>query len=144
MFLADTAHNWSQNVSPVYNLAVPFRKPCTGIATNHSIGPATLLTNVHLPLWDVALGHEKCSSEGQMLLTGFQVACFDDTVFFCFSFLLLMDYIGINLATMNSCINPIALYFVSKKFKNCFQVRLFYKTGSTKGYQLSVSHTQQA
>lgn len=37
------------------------------------------------------------------------------------SFLLLMDYIGINLATMNSCINPIALYFVSKKFKNCFQ-----------------------
>uniref|UniRef100_A0A2K6KMN3 Endothelin-1 receptor n=1 Tax=Rhinopithecus bieti TaxID=61621 RepID=A0A2K6KMN3_RHIBE len=36
------------------------------------------------------------------------------------SFLLLMDYIGINLATMNSCINPIALYFVSKKFK-CFQ-----------------------
>ncbi|GAB5570463.1 endothelin-1 receptor [Prionailurus iriomotensis] len=38
------------------------------------------------------------------------------------SFLLLMDYIGINLATMNSCINPIALYFVSKKFKNCFQI----------------------
>ncbi|KAM8968900.1 endothelin-1 receptor [Sarcophilus harrisii] len=37
------------------------------------------------------------------------------------SFLLLMDYISINLATMNSCINPIALYFVSKKFKNCFQ-----------------------
>ncbi|XP_074849326.1 endothelin-1 receptor isoform X2 [Carettochelys insculpta] len=37
------------------------------------------------------------------------------------SFLLLLDFIGINLATMNSCINPIALYFVSKKFKNCFQ-----------------------
>ncbi|XP_012582412.1 PREDICTED: endothelin-1 receptor isoform X2 [Condylura cristata] len=37
------------------------------------------------------------------------------------SFLLLLDYISINLATMNSCINPIALYFVSKKFKNCFQ-----------------------
>ena len=35
-----------------------------------------------------------------------------------------MDYIGINLATMNSCINPIALYFVSKKFKNCFQVSI--------------------
>ncbi|EMP39661.1 endothelin-1 receptor [Chelonia mydas] len=38
-----------------------------------------------------------------------------------FSFLLPLDYISINLATMNSCINPIALYFVSKKFKNCFQ-----------------------
>ncbi|RMC13678.1 hypothetical protein DUI87_08756 [Hirundo rustica rustica] len=38
------------------------------------------------------------------------------------SFLLPLDYISINLATMNSCINPIALYFVSKKFKNCFQV----------------------
>ncbi|KAJ6668770.1 hypothetical protein lerEdw1_012254 [Lerista edwardsae] len=36
-------------------------------------------------------------------------------------FFLLLDYIGINLATINSCINPIALYFVSKKFKNCFQ-----------------------
>ncbi|XP_043918179.1 endothelin-1 receptor [Protopterus annectens] len=37
------------------------------------------------------------------------------------SFLLLLDYISLNLATINSCINPIALYFVSKKFKNCFQ-----------------------
>ncbi|XP_068596271.1 endothelin receptor type B-like [Brachionichthys hirsutus] len=37
------------------------------------------------------------------------------------SFLLVMDYIGINMASLNSCINPIALYFVSKKFKNCFQ-----------------------
>lgn len=35
--------------------------------------------------------------------------------------LLVLDFIGINLATLNSCINPIALYFVSKKFKNCFQ-----------------------
>lgn len=34
-----------------------------------------------------------------------------------------MDYIGINMASLNSCINPIALYFVSQKFKNCFQVR---------------------
>lgn len=33
-----------------------------------------------------------------------------------------MDYFGINLATVNSCINPIILYFVSKKFKNCFKV----------------------
>ncbi|XP_055049632.2 endothelin receptor type Aa [Misgurnus anguillicaudatus] len=38
-----------------------------------------------------------------------------------FNFLLIMDYFGINLATVNSCINPIILYFVSKKFKNCFK-----------------------
>ncbi|XP_069487344.1 endothelin-1 receptor [Ambystoma mexicanum] len=37
------------------------------------------------------------------------------------SFLLVLDYVGLSLATVNSCINPIALYFVSKKFKNCFQ-----------------------
>uniref|UniRef100_A0A8C4NEE7 Endothelin receptor type A n=1 Tax=Eptatretus burgeri TaxID=7764 RepID=A0A8C4NEE7_EPTBU len=37
------------------------------------------------------------------------------------SLLLMLDYIGINLASLNSCINPIALYFVSKKFKNCFK-----------------------
>ncbi|KAL3066593.1 hypothetical protein OYC64_016527 [Pagothenia borchgrevinki] len=37
------------------------------------------------------------------------------------SFLLVLDYFGINLATINSCINPIILYFVSKKFKNCFK-----------------------
>lgn len=37
------------------------------------------------------------------------------------SFLLVMDYIGINMASLNSCINPVALYFVSQKFKNCFQ-----------------------
>ncbi|XP_073498608.1 endothelin-1 receptor [Phyllobates terribilis] len=37
------------------------------------------------------------------------------------SFLLVMDFISVNLAALNSCINPIALYFVSKKFKNCFQ-----------------------
>ncbi|XP_066487871.1 endothelin-1 receptor [Tiliqua scincoides] len=49
------------------------------------------------------------------------------------SFFLLLDYIGINLATINSCINPIALYFVSKKFKNCFQsclCCLCYQPGS--------------
>lgn len=33
-----------------------------------------------------------------------------------------MDYFGINMASLNSCINPVALYFVSRKFKNCFQV----------------------
>ncbi|XP_045903816.1 endothelin receptor type Aa [Micropterus dolomieu] len=37
------------------------------------------------------------------------------------NFLLVMDYLSINLATINSCINPIILYFVSKKFKNCFK-----------------------
>ncbi|XP_061108827.1 endothelin-1 receptor-like [Conger conger] len=37
------------------------------------------------------------------------------------SFLLVLDFLGINLATVNSCINPIILYFVSKKFKNCFK-----------------------
>lgn len=37
------------------------------------------------------------------------------------NFLLVLDYLGINLATINSCINPIILYFVSKKFKNCFK-----------------------
>ncbi|XP_023813400.1 endothelin-1 receptor [Oryzias latipes] len=37
------------------------------------------------------------------------------------NFLLILDYFGINLATINSCINPIILYFVSKKFKNCFK-----------------------
>lgn len=38
-----------------------------------------------------------------------------------FNFLLVLDYVGSNLATINSCINPIILYFVSKKFKNCFK-----------------------
>ncbi|XP_064184390.1 endothelin receptor type B-like [Anguilla rostrata] len=37
------------------------------------------------------------------------------------SFLLVIDYIGINMASLNSCINPVALYFVSQKFKNCFK-----------------------
>ncbi|KAM9362593.1 endothelin receptor type Aa [Symphorus nematophorus] len=37
------------------------------------------------------------------------------------NFLLILDYLGLNLATVNSCINPIILYFVSKKFKNCFK-----------------------
>uniref|UniRef100_A0A493SVF5 Endothelin receptor type B n=1 Tax=Anas platyrhynchos platyrhynchos TaxID=8840 RepID=A0A493SVF5_ANAPP len=37
------------------------------------------------------------------------------------SFFLVMDYIGINMASLNSCINPIALYLVSKRFQNCFK-----------------------
>ncbi|TSL61168.1 Endothelin-1 receptor [Bagarius yarrelli] len=37
------------------------------------------------------------------------------------NFLLVLDYFSINLATINSCINPIILYLVSKKFKKCFK-----------------------
>ncbi|XP_042314596.1 endothelin receptor type B [Sceloporus undulatus] len=37
------------------------------------------------------------------------------------SFLLVLNHIGINMASLNSCINPIALYLVSKRFKNCFK-----------------------
>ncbi|OCT92643.1 endothelin receptor type B [Xenopus laevis] len=41
------------------------------------------------------------------------------------SFLLLLDYIGINMANLNSCIKPIALYLVSTRFRNCFKSCLF-------------------
>ncbi|KAJ3595717.1 hypothetical protein NHX12_005020 [Muraenolepis orangiensis] len=41
------------------------------------------------------------------------------------SFFLVLDYIGINMASLNSCINPIALYMVSKRFKDCFRACLF-------------------
>ncbi|XP_031719000.1 endothelin receptor type Aa [Anarrhichthys ocellatus] len=37
------------------------------------------------------------------------------------NYLLVLDHVSANLATINSCINPIILYFVSKKFKNCFK-----------------------
>uniref|UniRef100_A0A3Q1EHS7 Endothelin-1 receptor n=2 Tax=Acanthochromis polyacanthus TaxID=80966 RepID=A0A3Q1EHS7_9TELE len=37
------------------------------------------------------------------------------------NFLLVLDYFSNNMATINSCINPIILFFVSKKFKNCFK-----------------------
>uniref|UniRef100_A0A6J0V4P5 Endothelin receptor type B n=1 Tax=Pogona vitticeps TaxID=103695 RepID=A0A6J0V4P5_9SAUR len=37
------------------------------------------------------------------------------------SFLLVLNYTGLNMASLNSCINPIALYLVSKRFKNCFK-----------------------
>lgn len=40
-----------------------------------------------------------------------------------YSFLLVLDYFSINMATINSCINPIILYLVSKKFKTCFKVK---------------------
>ncbi|XP_069495248.1 endothelin receptor type B [Ambystoma mexicanum] len=37
------------------------------------------------------------------------------------SIFLVLDYISINMASLNSCINPIALYMVSTRFKNCFK-----------------------
>ncbi|XP_056416446.1 endothelin receptor type B [Hyla sarda] len=37
------------------------------------------------------------------------------------SFFLSVNYIGLNMANLNSCINPIALYLVSTKYKNCFK-----------------------
>ncbi|CAL8268219.1 unnamed protein product [Lota lota] len=37
---------------------------------------------------------------------------------------LVLDYLGINMASLNSCINPIALYMVSKRFKKCFRACL--------------------
>ncbi|XP_076026154.1 endothelin receptor type B [Genypterus blacodes] len=40
------------------------------------------------------------------------------------SVFLVMDYFGINMASLNSCINPIALYIVSKRFKRCFKACL--------------------
>lgn len=44
------------------------------------------------------------------------------------SFFLVLDYIGINMASVNSCINPIALYMVSKRFKTCFRVRWSFES----------------
>ncbi|XP_054876153.1 endothelin receptor type B-like isoform X2 [Poeciliopsis prolifica] len=39
--------------------------------------------------------------------------------------LLVLDYFGINLATVNSCINPIILFFVSRKYRHYFMKMLF-------------------
>ncbi|XP_040004691.1 endothelin receptor type B-like [Xiphias gladius] len=40
------------------------------------------------------------------------------------SIFLVLDYFGINMASLNSCINPIALYTVSKTFQRCFKACL--------------------
>ncbi|XP_070693993.1 endothelin receptor type B-like [Pempheris klunzingeri] len=40
------------------------------------------------------------------------------------SICLVLDYFGITMASLNSCINPIALYTVSKRFKRCFKACL--------------------
>ncbi|KAK9968897.1 hypothetical protein ABG768_027119 [Culter alburnus] len=37
---------------------------------------------------------------------------------------LVLDYIGLNMASVNSCINPMALYVVSKRFRNYFRAAL--------------------
>ncbi|KAM3608139.1 uncharacterized protein V6R79_019887 [Siganus canaliculatus] len=40
------------------------------------------------------------------------------------SMFLILDYFGLNMASLNSCINPIALYIVSKRFNRCFKACL--------------------
>ncbi|TNN04251.1 hypothetical protein fugu_001280 [Takifugu bimaculatus] len=37
------------------------------------------------------------------------------------SIFLVLDYFGLNMASLNSCINPIALFVVSKRFQRCFK-----------------------
>ncbi|XP_077400048.1 endothelin-1 receptor-like [Vanacampus margaritifer] len=54
--------------------------------------------------------------------------------------LLVLDYFSINMATINSCINPIILYFVSRKFKNCFKSCLCCWCQSNS--ELSYKHTE--
>ncbi|XP_030642434.1 endothelin receptor type B-like [Chanos chanos] len=44
---------------------------------------------------------------------------------------LVLNYIGLNMASLNSCINPIALYMVSKRFKNYFKSSLCCWCSST-------------
>ncbi|XP_030609735.1 endothelin receptor type B-like [Archocentrus centrarchus] len=58
------------------------------------------------------------------------------------NFLLVLDYIGINMATINSCINPIILFFVSKKFKSCFKSCLccWCYSGSLSNSMLPLHH----
>lgn len=58
------------------------------------------------------------------------------------NFLLVLDYLSINMATINSCINPIILYFVSKKFKNCFKSCLccWCYSGSLSNSMLPLHH----
>ncbi|KAL6487753.1 hypothetical protein MHYP_G00043790 [Metynnis hypsauchen] len=54
------------------------------------------------------------------------------------NFLLIMNHFGMNLATVNSCINPIILYFISKKFKNCFNSCLCcWRRSKSQGTSLS-------
>ncbi|OCT95493.1 endothelin receptor type B [Xenopus laevis] len=57
------------------------------------------------------------------------------------SFLLLLDYIGINMGNLNSCINPIALYLVSTRFRNCFKSCLFCWCQSKEMLSLEDKHS---
>ncbi|XP_059210236.1 endothelin-1 receptor-like [Centropristis striata] len=56
--------------------------------------------------------------------------------------LLVLDYFSINMATINSCINPIILFFVSKKFKKCFKSCLccWCYSGSLSNSMLPLHH----
>ncbi|KAM9718331.1 endothelin receptor type B-like [Menidia menidia] len=58
------------------------------------------------------------------------------------NFLLVLDYFSINMATINSCINPIILFFVSKKFKSCFKSCLccWWYSGSLSNSMLPLHH----
>ncbi|XP_029938622.1 endothelin receptor type B-like [Salarias fasciatus] len=58
------------------------------------------------------------------------------------NFLLVLDYFSINMATINSCINPIILFFVSKKFKHCFKSCLccWCSSGSLSNSLLPLHH----
>lgn len=65
---------------------------------------------------EVSMFHFPC------LLVNLQTSVYILNMFSSFSVFLVLDYFGINMASLNSCINPIALYIVSKRFKRCFKV----------------------
>uniref|UniRef100_A0A674MNM8 Endothelin receptor type B n=1 Tax=Takifugu rubripes TaxID=31033 RepID=A0A674MNM8_TAKRU len=46
------------------------------------------------------------------------------------SIFLVLDYFGLNMASLNSCINPIALFVVSKRFQRCFKCSLYGEKNS--------------
>ncbi|KAL7983893.1 hypothetical protein Chor_000769, partial [Crotalus horridus] len=74
-----------------------------------------------LPLLITALFYTLMTCEMLRKKNGMQIALNDHLKQNRINFLLVMNYIGINMASLNSCINPIALYLVSKRFKNCFK-----------------------
>ncbi|RMC06936.1 hypothetical protein DUI87_16387 [Hirundo rustica rustica] len=70
-----------------------------------------------LPLAITAFFYTLMTCEMLRKKSGMQIALNDHLK----QLFLVMDYIGINMASLNSCINPIALYLVSKRFQNCFK-----------------------
>ncbi|XP_061547625.1 endothelin receptor type B-like isoform X2 [Phycodurus eques] len=40
------------------------------------------------------------------------------------SVFLVLNYVGINLASLNSCLTPVALFVVSERFQTCFKACL--------------------